>query len=87
MGPNWPHVIGASAGVFLLLGLWTPVAAVEVWAALAGPDNPLLPITLASLGATAAMIGPGVWSIDPQLYGRKHFVDEPAQRNASCPGI
>lgn len=78
LGPAWPHVIGASAGVLLILGLWTPiaggaVAAIEIWTALAWPGNPLLAVTLASLGATLAMIGPGVWSIDAQLYGRKHI--------------
>jgi putative oxidoreductase len=28
---------------------------------------------LATLGATLAMIGPGAWSIDAHLFGRKHF--------------
>jgi len=31
------------------------------------------PIVLATLGATVAMIGPGAWSIDAHLFGRKHF--------------
>jgi putative oxidoreductase len=30
---------------------------------------------VATLGATLAMIGPGAWSIDAQLFGRKHFED------------
>jgi hypothetical protein len=28
-------------------------------------------IVLATLGATLAMIGPGAWSIDARLFGRK----------------
>jgi len=37
--------------------------------------NSLTAIMLAGLGATVAMIGPGMWSIDAQLYGRKHLED------------
>jgi len=35
--------------------------------------DPWIPIMLAILGATAAMIGPGAWSIDARLFGRKHI--------------
>jgi len=30
---------------------------------------------VAVLGAPVAMIGPGMWSIDAKLYGRKHLQD------------
>ena len=78
--PSLPYLIAAVAGVFLLLGLWTPVAgitiaAVEVWIFLASLGNSLTAIMLAGLGATVAMIGPGLWSIDARLYGRKHLED------------
>jgi len=83
LAPSLPHLMAAVAGVFLLFGLWTPlagtaIAVVEVWIFLAQSGNPLIAILLASLGATVAMIGPGVWSIDAQLYGRKHI--EPSRR-------
>ena len=73
----FPHVIGVGAGVFLLLGLWTPVcgtliAVVEIWVAYSSGDAGI-PIMLATLGATLAMIGPGAWSIDAHLFGRKHI--------------
>jgi len=73
-----PHLIGAIAGIFLLFGLWTPltgiaIAVVEVWIFFTWLENPLIAIMLASAGATLAMVGPGVWSIDAQLYGRKHI--------------
>jgi hypothetical protein len=73
-----PHVIGAVAGGLLLFGLCTPlagitIAIIELWIFFASPGNPLIAIVLAALGATAAMIGPGVWSIDGQLFGRKHI--------------
>ena len=73
-----PQVIGVFAGVFLLVGLCTPVigglvAAIELWIALTQVGDPRIPILLACLGGTAAMIGPGVWSIDARLFGRKHI--------------
>jgi putative oxidoreductase len=76
--PTLPYLIAAIAGVFILFGLWTPmagvaVAAVEIWILFAGAETPLIAITLASLAGTLAMIGPGVWSIDAHLYGRKHI--------------
>jgi putative oxidoreductase len=80
LAPSLPYLIAAVAGVFLLLGLWTPVAGitiatVEVWISLAWSGNWLFAIVLAGLGATVAMIGPGLWSIDARLYGRKHLQD------------
>lgn len=73
-----PSIVGAAAGVLLLLGLWTPVAgtlvaAVEMWISLSHAGNPLTSMMLAVLGATLAMIGPGAWSIDARLFGRKHI--------------
>jgi putative oxidoreductase len=71
-------LFAAFAGVLLLFGLWTPltgtaIAILEVWIFLARSGNSLIAIMLVNLGATAAMIGPGVWSIDAQLYGRKRI--------------
>ena len=79
-GLTIPYVIAAVAGLFLLLGLWTPIAGIaigiaEVWVLLASPGSWLAPIMLAGLTATVAMIGPGIWSVDAKLYGRKHLQD------------
>lgn len=73
-----PHLIGAVAGILLFLGLWTPLAgalaaAVEVWIALSHAGDPWVGTVLAILAATLAMIGPGAWSIDARLFGRKHM--------------
>ena len=73
-----PHAIGTCAGIFLLLGLWTPVcgtvaAAAELWIAVFCIGDRGLAILLAALGATLATIGPGAWSLDARLFGRKHF--------------
>jgi len=74
-----PQVIGAVAGLLLVAGLWTPVAGVlvacaEAWTAFSSAAHPGIPAALAVLGVTLALIGPGEWSVDARLYGRKHFV-------------
>jgi putative oxidoreductase len=72
------HIAAAILGILITAGLWTPiagalVAVVEVWIALAGTGNLWISITLAVLSATLVMIGPGAWSIDARLFGRKRF--------------
>jgi uncharacterized membrane protein YphA (DoxX/SURF4 family) len=76
--PITPYIIGAGAGILLLAGLWTPVGGVlvtivELWVVSSRAGDPLVPLMLAVLGATQAMIGPGAWSIDARLFGRKHL--------------
>jgi uncharacterized membrane protein YphA (DoxX/SURF4 family) len=75
------QIIGAIAGILLLIGLWTPVAGtlaavVKVWIALARyfshSGDPWVAVIQAVLGAALAMVGPGAWSIDARLFGRKH---------------
>jgi putative oxidoreductase len=73
-----PEITGAVLGLFILAGLWTPVAGalvatVEAWIALAGRGDARIAIVLAVLGGTLAMIGPGAWSIDARLFGRKYI--------------
>lgn len=75
-GPMIPEITGAILGLFILAGLWTPVAgalvgAVELWMVVAGGANIWMSLTLAVFGGTLAMIGPGAWSIDARLFGRK----------------
>jgi len=48
------------------------IALVEVWVAYSGAHVEI-PLMLATLGTTLAMIGPGAWSIDARLFGRKHI--------------
>jgi putative oxidoreductase len=77
-----PDLIGAAGGIFLIAGLWTPavgalIALDESWIAFslnsAQPDSRLIHIFLAVLAAGVAMLGPGAWSIDARLFGRKRF--------------
>ncbi len=76
--PFVPDLIGSVLGLFILAGLWTPamgalVAVVQVWIAFTGAGDESVSIILAFLGGTLAMIGPGAWSIDARLFGRKHI--------------
>jgi len=73
-----PEVIGAGLSIFILLGLWTPivgtlVSLIEVWVLLSRGVHAWIPVIVATLSATLAMIGPGAWSIDARLFGRKHI--------------
>jgi len=72
-------VASAAVGLLILGGLWTPVAGVlaamiEVWSGLSQPQTPSAAICLAIVGISLAMIGPGAWSIDALLYGRKQLL-------------
>jgi uncharacterized membrane protein YphA (DoxX/SURF4 family) len=74
-------LVAGIAGVFLATGLWTPVmgalvAMDELWIALSAysqRNSPWIHILLAVLTAGVAMLGPGAWSIDARLFGRKRF--------------
>ena len=68
------NVLAAIAGMFLLIGLWTPivgalVALTELWVVLLLPQDLRLHVLQAVFGIGLAMIGPGVWSVDARLYG------------------
>lgn len=73
-----PEITGAVLGLFILAGLWTPVAgalaaAIEICIALAGRGDVWMSIIVAVMAGTLAMIGPGAWSVDARLFGRKHL--------------
>jgi putative oxidoreductase len=77
-----PQVIAAVAGIFLLVGLWAPVAGtlaaiVELWISFSVGGDPTTSLLLAALGASLAMIGPGAWSCDARLFGRKRIETSP----------
>jgi putative oxidoreductase len=77
-----PYSIEAVGGILLIVGLWTPVVGAlialdELWIALSlyfsHPDGQWTHVFLAVLTAGVAMLGPGAWSIDARLFGRKRF--------------
>ena len=71
-------VLFLTAGVLLIVGLWTPIAGTSVALVEIGKmfvvqgDRPVW-ILLATLGAALAMLGPGLWSLDARLYGWKRI--------------
>jgi len=72
------QVIAAIVGVFLLVGLWTPIAGAivalsETWIANAGTDHPRGTILMATVGIALAILGPGALSLDARLFGRKRL--------------
>ena len=74
----FPELIAAGLGIFILLGLWTPAAGTllgltEVWVIISRSTGSWIPWILAILGVTLAMIGPGAWSVDARLFGRKRI--------------
>lgn len=82
--PLLPHLIGFAAGILLLSGLWTPIVGtvivmMQLWAFVSGVADPCTPILLATLGASLALIGPGAWSIDARIFGRKQISVPPRQ--------
>jgi putative oxidoreductase len=71
-------LVAAGAALLLLVGLWTPMARVlvavaEVGLALSHPAEPWTFVHFGTLGAALAMLGPGGWSVDARLFGRKHI--------------
>ena len=76
------QIIGIGAGILLLVGLWTPVAGslaaiVKVSIAFSQhfshSGDPWIPLVQAVLSVVLAMVGPGAWSIDARLFGRKRI--------------
>jgi putative oxidoreductase len=66
------------AGILLILGLWTPIAGAlvilfEVYFILHGTTHLRSNVLMGALGASLAVLGPGVRSIDALRYGRKRF--------------
>ena len=71
-------LVAAVAALLLLVGLWTPVAGVlvavaEFGLALSHPAAPWPFVHFGILGAALAMLGPGGWSLDARIFGRKHI--------------
>jgi putative oxidoreductase len=74
--------VGIGAGILLLVGLWTPVAgalaaiakvSIALSRLFSHAGDPWISIVQAMLGAILAMVGPGAWSVDARLFGRKRI--------------
>jgi len=71
-------MLAIAAGIFLLAGLWTPVAGslvavFAVWNSIAQPGDPWASIYLGTIGIALALLGPGEWSVDARLFGWKRI--------------
>jgi len=87
-----PTFVAAAGGIFLLAGLWTPVMGTlvsldEIWITLSlhspGQEHTWIRICLAVICASVAMLGPGAWSIDARLYGRRRFPSNRGNKTSS----
>jgi uncharacterized membrane protein YphA (DoxX/SURF4 family) len=73
-----PEVIAAIAGIFLLLGLWTPISGAiltltELWIGLTRTGQMRSTILMTTVALAIAILGPGARSIDAHLFGRKRL--------------
>jgi putative oxidoreductase len=73
---HYIRFVGIGVGALLLAGLWTPIAGtlqaiMEVWIAL--HRGAVVHLPLAALGVSLVMVGPGAWSLDARLFGRKRI--------------
>ena len=77
------EAVGVIGGILLLIGLWTPIAGTAVALAqlvllFSKPFSkqiyPFVHFFVPVLGAGLAMLGPGAWSIDARLFGRKRLI-------------
>ena len=71
-------VLGIGAGLLLLIGLWTPVAAtlvaaIQVWKICWKLGDPWIYILLGAIAVAIAMLGPGLWSVDARIFGWKRI--------------
>ena len=71
-------VVGGVA-VLIWIGLWTPLAAVagaaiQIIVITFGHQFNLSSVVFAAVGLSLAMLGPGAWSFDARLFGRKRLI-------------
>ena len=67
-----------ASGVLLIGGLWTPAVAgvtslMEFALAAASSDGPSAHLVPGILDLAIVMLGPGAWSIDARLFGRRRI--------------
>jgi putative oxidoreductase len=76
-----PFIVAGAAtvtGAFLLVGLWTPLSGalavfIQLWMVISHTGHRGVHALLVALAASLMMLGPGAWSIDARLFGRKRI--------------
>ena len=71
--------VSAVDAALLVVGLWTPFAAIAVTAIHLGILSMAqglngTSVANSAVGLALAMLGPGAWSLDARLFGRKRIV-------------
>jgi uncharacterized membrane protein YphA (DoxX/SURF4 family) len=87
-------VVGVAAGAGLLFGVLTPVASVVLglgvvgirFSILAAPvqnlfDQRLSAVLTAIIAAAIVFLGPGAFSVDARLFGRREIIIPPRPRS------
>lgn len=70
--------LGIALALAFALGVFTPavgiaVAAIELWYAMQSEWPDYSHVLVAIIGISLTMLGPGTWSIDARIYGRKRI--------------
>jgi hypothetical protein len=69
-------ILAATAACCLILGYCTPMAATlqsggHLWALIDSDSLSGTRLVMISLGVSLVLLGPGAWSVDARLYGRR----------------
>jgi len=72
------EAVTAGPAILLLIGWWTPlagalIAVAELGLAVQHPAEPWRYVHFAVMGAALVMLGPGAYSLDARLFGRKQI--------------
>ena len=72
------RIVLVCVGISLLSGLWTPVmggvaAVIELLIIFSPAGGSVTHILLVILSISLALLGPGAWSIDAHIFGRKRI--------------
>jgi len=72
------RIVLVCVGISLLSGLWTPVmggvaAVIELLISFSPSGGGVTHILLVILSISLALLGPGAWSIDAHIFGRKRI--------------
>lgn len=73
-----PELGAAVIGILLLNGLWTPIAGVlvsflQIWICVAHREDLCAHILAAAMALGLSLIGPGAWSVDALVFGRRRI--------------